>query len=307
MSHRPQNLPVWSYWIEAGILTAVTPFLLFPSFNIQATIFSLLCIIVLWLLPVVVRPWPWPPATPLDLLWLLWGITLLVGICVTADPVLTLPKATGLILGLAVWRFMNRAIHSRRVLIVALLIYMLLGAGFVLLGAASANWMNKVPLFTTVVAQLPGGLLFLPESPELGVHANQLAGTLLFYIPFLLSVMIGFIWSRPSKWVQLAWLLLTLFTLGLLLLTQSRTGWLAFGGSLFLLCLSWSIVLPRHYRWQQRFCPIDPDADEHFLPSSPVSRPACMTDPVISFKRIQPNCLFQITQFPFRPDAKVSV
>lgn len=252
MSHRPQHLPSWSCWIEAGILLAVTPFLLFPSFNTLATCFSLLGIILLWLLPIMVRQWPWPASTPFDLIWILWGTTLVVGILVTADPDFTLPKATGLILGLAVWRFMNRAIQSRRGVMVGLLGYALLGVGFIVLGAASANWVSKVPLFATIATQLPSGLLLLPESPELGVHTNQLAGTLLFYIPFLMSVLIGFVCSRPSKWIQITWLCITLFTIGLLVLTQSRTGWLAFAGSIWLLGLLWWIALPntdRRRRW----------------------------------------------------------
>ncbi len=225
-------------------MTAVTPILLFPTFNPILTALALLLVALLWLLPLLARPWPWPSLTPFDPLLLGWAIFLLVGILVTADPDLTLPKATGLILGLAVWRFMNRAVSSSRLWLMALAVWGGIGFGFVLLGVLSANWVNKVPGLADIVARLPERLIVLPESPELGVHANQLAGTLLFFVPFLFSVLIGFYESRPSPWKLLGYLFLTGTAVALLLLTQSRTGWLAFAGVLLLLCLFWWIALP---------------------------------------------------------------
>lgn len=244
MIHLSTRFALWSFWIEGGLLTVVTPLLLFPTFNIHLTILSLLLVALLWLLPLLLRPWPWPPATPFDLLLLFWGMCLLVSILVTADPDLTLPKATGLILGLAIWRFMNRAIISSRWWFVALLLWGGLGFGFILMGALSTNWMDKVPVLAAVASSLPERLLVLPESPELGVHANQLAGTLLFFIPFLFSIGIGFYQSRPSPWKFIGYLCLTSTAVVLFLFTQSRTGWLAFGGVLLALCLLWWLALP---------------------------------------------------------------
>jgi putative inorganic carbon (HCO3(-)) transporter len=235
---------LWSYWIEGGILTAVTPFLLFPSFNPVLTTSALFIIALLWVLPLVLRPWPWPPLTPFDPLILGWGICLLVGILVTADPHLTLPKATGLILGLAVWRFMNRTIQSSQALLWALVAWGIIAFGFITSGILSANWLDKIPGLATITTRLPGSLLLLPEAPALGVHSNQLAGTLLFVIPFMLSVLIGFSLSRPSPLKLITWLLLTLTAVTLLLFTQSRTGWVALGGVLLLLPLLWWLALP---------------------------------------------------------------
>lgn len=251
MIHPPTRFALWSYWIEGGILTAVTPFLLFPTLNLNLTILALLLVALVWLLPLLLRPWPWPPLSPFDPLILGWGFTLIVGILVTADPDLTLPKATGLILGLAVWRFMNRAIFSFRLWTLALAIWGGLGLGFVLLGALGATWMDKVPGLATMMSYLPERLLALPESPELGVHANQLAGTLLFFIPFLFSVCIGFYESRPSRWKLLGYLMLTGMAVILLLFTQSRTGWLAFAGVLLPLCILWWLALPHTSQLRQ--------------------------------------------------------
>lgn len=241
---KPRTVAQWSLWIEGGLLVAVTPFLLFPTFAINVTALSLALVGLLWLLPLLWRHWPWPPPTPFDLLLAGWCIVLSLSILVTADPQLTLPKATGLILGLAVWRFINRLIQSPALLVKAIAVWGLLAVGFVLLGTLSANWLDKVPTLASFVAHLPESVIILPESPELGVHTNQLAGTLLLIIPFLLSMLIGFYSVRPSRLKLSGWLLLTFTAVTLLLLTQSRTGWLAFAGTLFVLCLFWWLALP---------------------------------------------------------------
>lgn len=239
-----QPVAPWSLWIEAGLLLLLAPFLLFPTLLVEATALSLTLLALLWLLPLLLRRWPWPPQTPFDLLLVAWGAALCVSILVTADPHLTLPKITGLLLGLALWRFMNRAVQTPTLLTVALFIWGGLSVGFVLLGAFSANWLDKVPGLASIIARLPQSLVILPESPELGVHTNQLAGTLLLIIPFLLSILIGFGNARPSAWKFFAFVLLTLTAVALLLLTQSRTAWFAFAAAIFGLCLLWWLTLP---------------------------------------------------------------
>ncbi len=230
--------------LEGGLLVMVAPFLLFPTFALELTCFALLLVSLLWLLPLLIRGWSWPSPSPFDVLLVAWAVVLMVSILVTADPFLSLPKATGLVLGLACWRYMNRAIQSPRLLWVALIAWGVLGLGFVLIGALSTNWLTKVPGLSLIVMRLPQSQVFLPESPDAGVHANQLAGTLLLFIPFLFSVLIALYGSRPSQRLFLGWALLTFVAVVLLLLTQSRTGWVAFAGALFVLCFLWWAALP---------------------------------------------------------------
>lgn len=230
--------------LEGALLLVVALFLLFPTFALELTCFALLLVSLLWLLPLLIRTWSWPSPTPFDVLLLAWAAVLLISILVTADPFLTLPKATGLILGLACWRYMNRAIQSPRLLWVALITWGGLGVGFVLIGALSTNWLTKVPGLASIIMYLPESQVFLPESPDAGVHANQLAGTLLLLIPFLCSVLMALYWSRPSQRLFLGWALLTFIAVVMLLLTQSRTGWVAFAGALCVLCFLWWAALP---------------------------------------------------------------
>jgi putative inorganic carbon (HCO3(-)) transporter len=172
---------------------------------------------------------------------------IITGILVTADPDLTLPKATGLILGLTSWYLLLTAVHSRRHLNLSLLCFLLLALGFTALGALSTNWVIKVPLLEQIVQQLPPALVALPESPESGVQANQLAGTMLMFWPLLLCLAIG--WPLPIGWktaVRLFALLLT----ALLFLTQSRSGWLGGLGGLVCLLAWWGwLHLPPPRRW----------------------------------------------------------
>ncbi len=217
-------------WVEAGVLLAAAPFLLFPTQIYMGTCLALVLLAVVWLLRA--RRFP---VTPFNLTLLLWSLALLVGMAVTADPAETLPKATGLILGLAVWRYAALYLAERRRLVWGWLAYVLLSLGFALLGVLSANWQSKVPLLGAVVARLPANLLQLPGAPAEGVQLNQLAGTLLLILPLLLSL--PFVWRN---WLQrAAWLLLTLTLLLMLLFSQSRSGWLGMIAGILVLLALW--------------------------------------------------------------------
>lgn len=217
-------------WVEAGVLLAAAPFLLFPTQIYMGTCLALVLLAVVWLLRA--RRFP---VTPFNLTLLLWSLALLVGMAVTADPAETLPKATGLILGLAVWRYAALYLAERRRLVWGWLAYVLLSLGFALLGVLSANWQSKVPLLGAVVARLPANLLQLPGAPAEGVQLNQLAGTLLLILPLLLSL--PFVWRN---WLQrAAWLLLTLTLLLMLLFSQSRSGWLGMIAGIMVLLALW--------------------------------------------------------------------
>jgi putative inorganic carbon (HCO3(-)) transporter len=169
---------------------------------------------------------------------LLWLLAVLVGILVTADPDLTLPKATGLLLGLTLWRTLvvqGQAAGQRSL---ALALFLLAALAMIALGAAGVDWRVKVPLFERVIALLPAGLLPLPEGGPSAVHANQLAGTILLGWPLSLALVAAEWWSpRRSRWVVLLAAMTALIGAVLLLLAQSRAGWV--GGAAGLLALLW--------------------------------------------------------------------
>lgn len=241
-------------WIEGGILLCAAPFLLFPAKFPLLTTLVLLLIALLWLMPLFWRKWSWPAATPIDTLLLLWSSSIFLSILVTADPDLTLEKAAGVILGLALWRFSNRAMQSPFLVQMGLLFYLLLGAGFVAFGIINANWISKIPFISQITALFPDGVVVLPGTEQFGVHSNQIAATLLLLLPLLLSICIGLLGQRPLPTTKLLLAALpTAVATLLLLLTQSRTGWLAFAGTLLLLLILWLFFLPRHTRLRQLF------------------------------------------------------
>lgn len=232
------------FWIEGGGLLAATPFLLFPSQFIIGTIFALVFVIVSWLFPLVARRRHFFPRTPFNVALLFWTLTLIVGIAVTTDPDLTLPKATGLILGLAWWRFIALTTQTKAQLYWHFAAFSLMGFGFILFGLLGIEWVNEIPFLLKIAERLPSRLIAIPESPAAGVGANQLAGTLLIPLLFFLSSFIGW---RPVQRPKLALVgvgLLIAVIGGILLLTQSRSGWLGGIGGLFILLAVWTKISP---------------------------------------------------------------
>lgn len=241
--------------LEWGVLLAVAPFLLFPTFRVTATLVALIVLALFWLVSAFIRK-PWA-STPFNAALLLFALATGVGILVTAWPEITLSKATGLVLGLGVFRAVA-ALRGRGGWRWGVLVIAGLGSGIAAVGALSTQFYVKIPVVAPLIARLPARLLTLPESPEGGVSANQLAGILAFYLPLAL----GFLWWALSQLLagfgkaeshgksrtmgsgasNLAWLLLAVFSVlltgGLLVITQSRSGWIGgIAGALTLLGL----------------------------------------------------------------------
>jgi hypothetical protein len=109
---------------EGTAVLLATPFLIFPYQFLPATVAALLLIIWLW-----TRNWRQAgqilPPTPFNGAMLLFGLSTVMGLLVSDTPDVTIPKATGLILGLTLWRFVLVAIHTHRRLIAVTLAYLL--------------------------------------------------------------------------------------------------------------------------------------------------------------------------------------
>lgn len=229
---------------EIGLLILAAPFLVFPTVVPALTWVAGALIIAVWLAQRVLVGMPVVPASPLTLALVLWVITIGVGIAVSADPDLTFPKATNLFLGLAVWRLLAALPARPDFIRAALGAHLLVGSGLAAVGALGTDWSFKVPWLTALVERLPTGLVALPESPAEGVHPNQLAGVFVFYLPVLLALLAD---RRPLSERRRVLPLLALLlagAAGLLLLTQSRSGWVAALATGPLLLAGWATVLP---------------------------------------------------------------
>ena len=237
-----QKLP-WSLWLEGVVIILAAPFLLFTTFSTLATVLALCLIVMTWLITWRATRLPFP-LTPFNGAVLLLAVMILVSVLVTADPDLTFPKVTGLILGLALWRYLACIIRDDNSLLVGVLAYAVIGGGMMLIGIISADWSYEISLFAGAMPFLPPQLIDLPGSPAAGVHMNNLAGVVALYIP--LALMLTFTW-RPPFWkrgIRLGLLLILGFLAALLLLTQSRSAWLGTAVGFLTLLIMWGSTLP---------------------------------------------------------------
>lgn len=229
---RPRPHP---HTLEATALIFATPFLLFPTTFPLITTLALGLLALTWL-------WQWfqtrqPfPHTPFNVPLLLWGVMILVGTLVSADVDLTLPKLTGLLLGLGVWRFVVRCGREPRMWLWGFWGLIGLGVSFALVGMLSTNWVFEVGFVAKLFGVLPPRLVVLPGAVQEGIHMNELGGTVAMFPALLLSAGWG---MRPHRFSWL-FLLLLVGNMLLLLLTQSRSGWLGAAAGLGTLFLLWS-------------------------------------------------------------------
>ena len=226
--------------LEGIILLSAAPWLLFPDLLPAATVVALLALALLWLLGMAFDRTALP-RTPFNLAFVLLGVALGVGILVSADPMETLPKATGVVLGLAVWRFVVIAVGRRPHVALAVGLLLLICLGFSVTGVLSLRELPKIPALT---AANPFRNLALPGLAQLSTHPNQLAALISFFLPLLVSLAVG---PRPGPsrrlW-RVALALVTLLVVAILILTQSRGGWIATAAGLFALAALWAAVLP---------------------------------------------------------------
>lgn len=234
--------PLWLDLLEGGGVCIALPFLMFPTVIPLGTFLCLVGLSVIWILTTVVQKSPWPQ-TPFNGAMLLLFVMVAVGTGLSAFPEWSVPKASGLILGFAVWRFLTLAVTSRMRLRWAVLGFILLCCGMTAIGIVSTDWPAEVPILSRVFSLLPDRLFKLPESPSTK-HANQLGGAILIYYPLTLSVVIA-AWTTRRRWYKIVSLSAAAVLIAMLLiLTQSRSTWIGALVSTFALLAIWASLLP---------------------------------------------------------------
>jgi putative inorganic carbon (HCO3(-)) transporter len=118
---------------------------------------------------------------------------------------------------------------------VALLLLICLG--FSLTGVLSLSELPKIPALTAVN---PFRNLAVPGLAQLSTHPNQLAALISFFLPLLVSLLAG----PGRRLARVALGLVALIVVAILVLTQSRGGWVATIAGLFALLALWGAVLP---------------------------------------------------------------
>jgi putative inorganic carbon (HCO3(-)) transporter len=167
--------------------------------------------------------------TPLDGPILLLLVMAAASLGVSAVPDLTFPRVLSLVLGMAVFYTVVGHARQERGLLTAAAVYLLLGVGIAGVGILGTEWISKFALLDAVVRRLPAALRGLPGA-ETGFHPNEVAGTLLWFLPVQVALLACWVTGRwDGQYKRPAGILLfasTGLTLLALVLTQSRGGWM---------------------------------------------------------------------------------
>jgi putative inorganic carbon (HCO3(-)) transporter len=231
--------------LEPVAVVLAAPALLFPTFRRWLTVAVLGALLLVWLARWIGARHP-SARKPLDLPLLLLMLMIVVGVWASALPEVTLPKLTGLILGLAVFRATVHAVGTPRRLLVGAGLFLALGVALSVAGLLGTRWIPKWPALTPLLAHIPQFAQRLPGAEE-GVHPNELAGALVLFLPVSLAALGARIVSgQRRQWTaRVAALLLTLFFGAVLVLTQSRSAWMGAGAGLA--AMAWARWRPA--RW----------------------------------------------------------
>lgn len=177
------------------------------------------------------------PPTPLD--WSLAGllIMVLVSLYATFELAFSLPKIAGVLYGVAVYyALVDAAGNSERRLWLAVALFILAGTGVATIGLFTTQWSTKIPVLAAFTTRLPTAVD--------AVNPNILAGTLLWVAPVALAVAVTAVACRfgiRRRWatagLPLIAIVAALLMLSVLVLTQSRSGWLGLAAGLGLMAL----------------------------------------------------------------------
>lgn len=219
----------WLIKWEIGWLFILTPFFFFPS---PKRSLALLALPLLWLIRWIAYR-RFIPRTALD--WPLLLMLLMVGVSLwaTFDPLFSLPKVTGLLLGIAFYYAMVGYSQQQKQIWLSISILIAISCAVASISLVGTTWASKFPLFAPITARLPQIIRDIPGNPSAGFNPNSVAGALLFAFPLLLVMVWPFGkgvlreikgWRRALIYVML----LTAFVIvgGTLILTQSRGGYL---------------------------------------------------------------------------------
>lgn len=205
--------------LEPFLLAVLALPLLFPT---PTRALALLALPTLWILRRYVSG-HFVERTPLDWAIMLLMVMVLVSLFTTFDLEFSLPKLTGLLLGIAVYYATAAAADSLPKTYIAVIVFFSIGCLVAALGLVGTRWLFKLPILSDVTRRLPSLISGLPGA-ESGFHPNEVAGTLIWFIPLQVTLLTGLRRTRSVTTLLLGGSLA--LTSGMLLLTQSRSGWL---------------------------------------------------------------------------------
>jgi putative inorganic carbon (HCO3(-)) transporter len=230
MRHLLQVTHCWGL-IEWVCMLLMTPLLLFA---VPARAPLLLVIPALWILRRLILG-GFVPFTPVDIPVLVLMVMGGVGFCVSPNPGWSQMKIDALLLGVGLLYATVDLLELAERLRWVPAGVIGLGLGFLVLGLLGTKWHLKIPQLTALAAGLPGGISWLPEG-EAFFNPNVIGGALLWVLPLSLSLLSWAMRREERRWGWVAAQgIISVLSLGLLLLTQSRGAWMGFIVSLLAL------------------------------------------------------------------------
>jgi hypothetical protein len=238
MWHVARLLNRWEWFILLGLL----PLFMFPEWSRG---FILLAVPVFWVIRKAVTG-EFFPATPYNVaLLLLLGMTG-VGLFVSFDPALSLPKLAGVLLGIAL--FGAIVDHGRQFSVWPIVtIYFLLGIVMAAVGIVGATWEPPFDFLNGVRGYVGMSAQGVPGAVGGVVNSNELAGVMAWIAPLALACFLGLsrsLW-RTNKFGLLFLLATTLLSGFTLIATSSRGGILALGAGVAVVL---ALYLPSRWR-----------------------------------------------------------
>ncbi|MCO5196174.1 MAG: O-antigen ligase family protein [Anaerolineae bacterium] len=221
---KTQQIGRWLDTAEILLVLLATPLLLQPQMWWSLAVAVAVAILLVWLIQCFVLKQPLLPRTPLTFSLWVFLVFVVVGVLVSADPDLSRPNGLGVLLGIAWWRLLTRqAVTSERKLHIGALATLLLALGLTGLGLITTRWNVKLPQLEPVIETIAQLSRFAPTT--LGqTHPNRLAATAVMAYPLSLVMVL----SPRMRWFErLIWLIGVISLAGVLLLSQSRSAWLA--------------------------------------------------------------------------------
>jgi putative inorganic carbon (HCO3(-)) transporter len=211
------------------------------------------------------RRLPVIPITPLNGTLVLMFLMVLVSLWATFDLNYSLPKISGMLLGIGVFLAIVREGKTPRGWMLSIAAFLGIGLVIATLGILGTNWFtfNKIAFLGPIISHLPRLISGL-QGAESGFHPNEVAGGLIWVLPPIIMVSVILFLRRPQmissgmksgkihqkKLRRLVMLILSLgatFFIGLVfLLCQSRGGYI---GLAITLVVAIPIALPSRWRW----------------------------------------------------------